>query len=389
MMGLITTQKIHDLFGGDCIVHCDFLRPEDKATALAELSGVGEAAVQPYTPELRFGQRIGRKGLLHIAAKRRATHGADLVVVLGGDDISEYYDKRIWKQIANLWLMTRDAPTILLGQTLGPFDARANLAAARLFFPAMHIFPRDRWCTGYLQEELGLSRRVHQATDLAYADLPLQHREDIRDSVLAEHGLVPDGYATMVVSGLGAKYYTPDRDLFYDRHAEIANAMMARPEMAERKLCLLAHTFGIYGDEAANVRAVHARLAPDVARRTVLVTKQIMPTRARFVLGSGLFTVTGRMHPAVSTFQMGKPAISLAYSKKYAGVIGTMLDRGDLIIEANDPALWASGAIVEQAVARVGHALETHARLTAEIRAQVAVQKRTVDETFAAIRALV
>jgi colanic acid/amylovoran biosynthesis protein len=389
MMGMITAQKLFDLFSGECIIYCDFQKPEDKEVSLRELSEVSDAAIQPYVPELRFGQKIGRKKLLGIAAKKRVTHNADLIVVLGGDDISEYYDVRIWKQIANLWTLTRDAPTILLGQTLGPFDRRANLAAAKLFFPAMHIFPRDRWCTGYLKDELGLTRRVHQSTDLAYADLPLQHRADIRDSVLEAHGLQPDGYATMIVSGLGSKYYTPDRNLFLDRHAAIANAIMGRAEMAGRKLCLLAHTFGIYGNEADNVRAVHERLAPDVAARTVLVTDQIMPTRARFVLGNGLFTVTGRMHPAVSTFQMGKPAISLAYSKKYEGVIGTMLGRSDLIIEANDAALWDSGAVVDAVEARVGYALENYARLTADIRARVEAQKQTVDATFSAIRALV
>lgn len=42
------------------------------------------------------------------------------------------------------------------------------------------------------------------------------------------------------------------------------------------------------------------------------------------------------MHAAVSTFQMGKPAICLSYSPKYKGVISDGLNLSELVIEAKE-----------------------------------------------------
>lgn len=46
------------------------------------------------------------------------------------------------------------------------------------------------------------------------------------------------------------------------------------------------------------------------------------------------------MHAAVSTFQMGKPAICLSYSKKYNGVIAEGLKMKELVIEAKGDKIW-------------------------------------------------
>jgi colanic acid/amylovoran biosynthesis protein len=392
MMGLITIDRLSRTFDGPVRFLCDF-EPTTDIPEVGREAGIDpervslERVARPPAPSgarlSRLATRLGRL----LGANQAA--GCDLVVFLGGDDISEYYGTDAWQTMLKIWQWAGEAPVVLLGQTIGPFALAPNRMAARWLLPRAHIFPRDLWCTAYLKTEFGLVKQVQQSTDLAYADLPLQHRLDIRDEVLRHYGLAPDGYATMIVSGLGAKYYTPDIGLFYGRHAEVVTAILQRPDMAGRKLCLLAHTFGYYGNEAVNIRAVHERLASDVASRVVLVPDRVLQTRARFILGHGLFTVTGRMHPAVSTFQMGKPAISLAYSKKYEGVIGTMLGRSDLIIDADDSRLWETGAIVGQVLDRVDYAMANHARLTAEIRAAIAVQKASVDATFATIRGLV
>ncbi len=100
-----------------------------------------------------------------------------------------------------------------------------------------------------------------------------------------------------------------------------------------------------------------------------------MPHEARIILGNGLFTITGRMHGAVSTFQMGKPAISLSYSVKYRGVIGEELKLPNLIIESSDARLWENGDIVTKVVDRVDYVVGNYASLIKSINQNAELSK--------------
>lgn len=144
----------------------------------------------------------------------------------------------------------------------------------------------------------------------------------------------------------------------------------------------MAHTFGRYGDETEYVRKLYDRLPGALKERTVPVTDKIFQTRARFVLGNGLFTVTGRMHAAVSTFQMGRPAVCLSYSTKFRGVIGGSLGQDDLVIEADDNALWHSRRIVALVCDRVDQVLAEYRERCERIGSRVKELQRQVAVTL-------
>ncbi|MGL6043320.1 MAG: hypothetical protein ACRC1J_05300, partial [Sandaracinobacteroides sp.] len=86
----------------------------------------------------------------------------------------------------------------------------------------------------------------------------------------------------------------------------------------------------------------------------------------------------------------GKPAITLSYSKKYEGVIGTMIGRADLILEGNDPALWADGTIVSNILAKASDVLARHPSLCSQVQEAVSQQKlmaaSSLDLTAALVR---
>jgi colanic acid/amylovoran biosynthesis protein len=96
-----------------------------------------------------------------------------------------------------------------------------------------------------------------------------------------------------------------------------------------------------------------------------------MPSQARCILGNGYFTITGRMHAAVSTFQMNKPAICLSYSAKYKGVIGEGLKRNDLIIEATDDSLYRNGVLAKTVADKVNYIDNNYPSLIREIKSEV------------------
>ena len=103
-----------------------------------------------------------------------------------------------------------------------------------------------------------------------------------------------------------------------------------------------------------------------------------MPTRARFILGNGLFTITGRMHPAVSTYQMNKPAICLSYSDKYQGVIGESLNRSDLIVNAKNHEDWVSGKIVTLLIEKIEYLFHDYEIIQKQIQEKVKVNKEVI-----------
>jgi colanic acid/amylovoran biosynthesis protein len=392
MMAMVTIQALAARIPGKLVVRCNLYPTTDVDEIYSELDvDRDRVSIIPFVRRPRPGL-ASPSGLLYrlkLLAGASDTADGNLYIVLGGDDLSEYYGAKVWRQLFSLWLSGRTTPVVLLGQTIGPFNKPMNRLAASLLMPNLRVVARDRWTTNYLQSEFGLGNRLQQGADLAWADLPLQHRHDLEADVLARFGLQPETYATVVVSGMQVLgYYTPDRAIYLQRWKETVEALLDLPEMAGRRICLLAHTYGGYGDEGQNVDEVFAMLSDAAKARVVPISQRILPTRARFVLGNGLFTITGRMHPAVSTFQMGKPAITLAYSKKYEGVIGTMIGRSDLILEGNDPALWSSGSIVTTMLEKVRDVLGRHESLCAQIREAVARQKTMVEASLADTLAL-
>ncbi len=386
MMGLVTIDRIVSQVQGPVRFLCDFAETTSLDEVMAELGRTADEVELVRWVPTRSRTRNPIARLQRLLGPGDSA-GSDLVIMLGGDDISEYYRPNVWRLLVPMWAWTRHVPVFLLGQTIGPFNRLGNRLFARFGFPAFHIVPRDYWTTGYLRDEFALSDCLTQGSDLAYADLPLQHRTDIRDEVLARYGLEPEQYVTAVISAMQKDgYYTPDRDIYLQRWKEIVEGLLDLPEMAGKKVCLLAHTFSRhYGEESDYIADLVKIISPDKQARVVPVVERVLQTRARFILGAGLMTLTGRMHPAVSTFQMGKPAITHAYSAKYEGVIGTMLGRSDLILDANDPKLWASGEIVRITLGKVVETFAAHAALCADIRAKIEVQKGHVASAMALV----
>lgn len=384
MMGLVTVAALARRYGPEQVeFHCDFDDDRVLEEARAELPA-GIRLVRRPTPDQRTAglsplrRKTARLGSLLFENEGK---GFDMLVVLGGDDLSEYYSP--WAPALALlrkWRASSRTRVVLLGQTVGPFARPLNRLLARRLMPRMELYSRDEPNAAYLAAEFGLHPRL--SADLALCDLPLQ--KETGAAPLSEYGLHEAEYVTVIVSGCqsGGRYYCRNTGTYIARFREIVRGLLADPRLTGKRIVLLAHTFGSHGDEPAAVRAVAEGLDPAERERIVPVAEKIGPTRARAILGHGLFTVTGRMHAAVSTFQGGRPAISLSYSAKYDGVIGRGLGRGDLIVEADDDRLWESGRIAELVAEKTDYLLTHYGRLCGEIAERVAATRRTAEETL-------
>ena len=382
MMGLVTLNELQKRYGDDTEFYCQCNGYSSFDEIQSELSRPvnlhNHESVDPVTSRFKWIRSLQKRKYLVDASEISAY---DEVIILGGDDLSEYYTPKIYRDLLKYWRWSQSHKVVLLGQSIGPFNRPKNRMVMRYFYQNIPIFVRDFWSKKYLKENFGLDQNVYQGADLAFMDLPLQHDKQMEKDILNRYGLTPKKYITLVISGLQGNYYTNDKKAYFDVYKNLINNILSDKKYAGFKIVLLAHTFPPHGDEARQIEEflTYSRFQNPAV---VAVTDKILPTRSRFILGNGLMTVTGRMHAAISTLQMGTPAIALSYSAKYQGVIGMNLGRNDLIIESNQPELWQSGKISDMIQEKMAYVHQNYRRLSDEIEEKVREQKQLVTQNF-------
>lgn len=288
------------------------------------------------------------------------------IVVLGGDDISEYYSIiGLMRELYLLYKLSRKSNVFLLGQTIGPFHSwRKQLA--RFCLRKCQIFTRDPLSENYLRNNLKL-KNVILSCDLAFLDLPRQNELDNAIRLFKKYGINSNDYITLIPSGL-VNQYTNNYNAYLKAWNNIILSLYELPALKSKKIVLLAHVLrNADVDDRKIINEIRKELPEELSNRIVYITDVLLPSEARIILGNGILTITGRMHGAISTFQMLKPAISLSYSIKYKGVIGENLGMPNLIIESKSDILWSSGEIVELVMNKVEYVLTNYDEIISRI----------------------
>lgn len=281
----------------------------------------------------------------------------DANIILGGDDLSEYYSKiDVIKELIRIRILSKHIPVLLVGQTIGPFTYyRKNMAAYCL--KDCYIYTRDDSTYKYLTHDLGLNtKNIVKSADLAFLDLPDNKIINSTDTI-EKYNLLKDKYITIVPSGLVAQYTSNELD-YINTWNNIINIILQNEKFNEFKIILLPH---VLKPALADDRTIIKKLSKQFNDgRLVFIYDELLPHQAREILGNGLFTISARMHASVSTLQMGKPAISLSYSIKYKGVIGETLGLSGLVIECSGDKLWESNHIAEQVEDKIDYVIKNY-----------------------------
>ena len=287
------------------------------------------------------------------------------IVMLGGDVISEYYSIiGLTFELYLLYKLSRKSNVFLLGQTIGPFHSwRKQLA--RFCLRNCQIFTRDPLSANYLIDSLKLNN-VILSSDLAFLDLPRQNDLDNTKKILKKYRITSNDYITLIPSGLVKKYTNSYSD-YLQAWDKIVSSLAEISAIKSKKIVLIAHVLKKAVDDRKIINQIRKELTDEGSNRMVYITDVLLPSEARIILGNSFFTITGRMHGAISTFQMLKPAISLSYSVKYQGVIGENLGMPDLIIESKSDVIWSSGEIVELVMEKVEYVLRNYDDIVSRI----------------------
>lgn len=317
------------------------------------------------------------KWFTHIRFFRKM--GVSAVIILGGDDISEYYKK--WMIISDLFRIyryTKHLKTILAGQTIGPFRGWRRAIASRCLADAV-IYSRDSLTTKYLLETLGhRSKLLIDSADLSFADLPGQAGTHI----LKLYDLVPDNYITLVPGGFFS-LYTPVKQKYLLCWQRLIEVLVKQPGLKDKKFVFLPHVTRPEDDR--EIISLLRRTLPYTEIPMCFIDEELLPQQLRQILGSGYFTLTCRMHAAISTFQMGKPAIGLGYSVKYDGIIGKSLGMPELVIHATSDLFDDPEFFAETIVQTVRHLISNYSSIRDKLADSIPMLKHKALEQIKSI----
>jgi polysaccharide pyruvyl transferase WcaK-like protein len=243
---------------------------------------------------------------------------ADIVFDIGGGD--SFADIYGFKRFFTTWVTKyrgnrAGVPLILSPQTIGPFDhwwsrplARQAMNRARL------VVTRDAPSTRFL-DALGVTAPRLEATDVAMR-LPFVRPERepgarVRVGLNVSGLLFNGGYTQSNQFGLSVDYPALIRS--------IIGHFAAMPEVE-------VHLIGHVQSEAQPVeddQRVAERLSAEFPGVIVAPVFR-SPVEAKTCIAGMDFFMGARMHATIAAFSAGVPVVPMAYSRKFAGVFGSL-----------------------------------------------------------------
>lgn len=329
---------------------------------------------------LRFSKRIGQANhvvrllLLALAirlvpgrARRRKLAGRSAwlrtvaepemyVSLAGGDSFSDIYGLRrlVYMALPQVLVLLLERPLILLPQTYGPFRTRrARWLAGFILCRAGAIYSRDQEGLGVVTALLRGRGTVPQVAydmgfGLAPGEPPAETAAQLRSARRAgplvglnvSGLLMMGGYAGNNQFGLAADYGST-----IDALVEL----LAGKHRATVLLIPHVHAAGAdsEGDLAA-CREIARRAGPRHGDRVRVLAGECDQHQTKHVIGACEFFIGARMHACIAALSQCVPAVGLAYSRKFAGVMATVGD-GAVVVDLRTRGLDAVVAAVEAA----------------------------------------
>ncbi|MDD3392450.1 MAG: polysaccharide pyruvyl transferase family protein, partial [Bacilli bacterium] len=301
---------------------------EEHIKRLKEATLYDKIYIDSYSSSRLITEKIKYVRAIEAAIKRKISQKKiasfyDAIIILGGDDYAETYyslpkDNLLIKSILNeLKNLSEKTKVYMIGQTIGPYTG-IRIEWAKEAFRTIKIYSRDDVSADYVKKTLG--KEVIKSRDLAFLDLTLQAKyQKQKAAILKSYDVEENKYITIVGTGL-ISHYTPCEDDMSDKF--FSTIIQIKQKFPDFKIVWLSHV--VTPNEKNDndlLDKINKKHDNYLQEECVVINKPILPALARFILGNGKMTITCRMHAAVSTSEMGKPAICLSYSSKYKGVI--------------------------------------------------------------------
>ena len=257
---------------------------------------------------------------------------ANLVLsIAGGDSFSDIYGLRrlAYVTLAPILALLLGKDVVLMPQTLGPFKSRvAKLVARYIIGHAKVVYSRDRKGLDETIAELGLdsnSTKYRFSYDVGFVLDPVPPVKLDIVGLAAENGrcrvglnvsglLWMGGYTGKNMFGLRADYrkliYVLIERLIADRQCEVI---------------LVPHVFGSDSESDTTVcAALYEELSKKYPGKLGIAQGHYDQGEIKSVIGACDFFVGSRMHACIAALSQCVPAVAVAYSDKFIGVLKTI-----------------------------------------------------------------
>jgi len=285
------------------------------------------ALVLKLVPSNNYRERLIRRNPYLSQIKN-----ADIIGSLaGGDSFSDIYGMRRFFYVAlpQLMVLLLDKPLILLPQTLGPFKGlAARTVAGFILRRAEQVYARDAASLDEVRPFLKRNpAKADFSHDMAFMLEPVQpvklpdwstnKGQDTPLVGLNVSGLLyGGGYTGNNMFGLKSDY----KELVWQIVGHFIDQKGAR-------VVLMPHVFGsadgCESDPAANA-AVYRDLGSRYPGKLTVVSEAYNQHEMKYLIGQCDFFLGSRMHACIAALSQGVPAVGLAYSKKFLGVLRTV-----------------------------------------------------------------
>lgn len=287
------------------------------------------ALVLKILPSARWRKRVidGNECLRQITE-------ADLVVAIsGGDSFSDIYGlgRLAYVCLPQILALLLGKDLTLLPQTHGPFRGRIARRVARYILArAKVVYSRDNSGLEQAVAQLRLpasSERFRFCYDVAFALDPIcpatidivglpQKRVPslVRVGMNVSGLLAIGGYTRKNMFGLQTEYTSLT--------CELIRFLI---ESCKAEVLLVPHVFGSHEESDESVCAkLHGELKGKYENRLGFVRGRYDQSEIKYIIGACDFFVGARMHACIAALSQNVPAVAIAYSDKFIGVLDTI-----------------------------------------------------------------
>lgn len=306
--------------------------------------------------------------------------------IAGGDSFSDIYglSRFFYVALPQALVLLMRKPLVQLPQTIGPFAAKLPRAIARAILKrSSAIYSRDYPGLLETREILGITgknERIRFCYDMAFVLDPVKPREF---SHTAHQGLsrinapctvglnvsgllYMGGYTRSNMFGLKADY----KKLVNEIIEFLINRKKAR-------VVLVPHVFG--GPEHTEsdstvCERLYSDLKPLYGERLTFLSGSYDQGEIKHMIGLCDFFIGSRMHACIAALSQCVPAVPIAYSRKFIGVMESI----GVESYVADPCVLETGAILDI----IDKAFEDRTAIAEKLRAQMPAVKKTVLNLF-------
>lgn len=292
---------------------------------------LGIALVRRLLPFPAWGRSIAESN----PSLREITRADLCLAISGGDSFSDIYGlpRLLYVSLPQILILLLGKRLVLLPQTIGPFGGRLARSIARFIVrKAERVYSRDQQGVSAARSLAGGSAehdRVRFCYDVGFALDPIAPpRVECEGLTLDSPRSAPlvglnvsgllymGGYSRKNMFGLAVNY--PDLvnaliDLFVTR----LNA----------PVLLVPHVFGSEAggeSDSAICKKLFRDLAERYPGRLGWIAGKYDQNQIKHIIGQCDFVVGSRMHACIAALSQGVPAMAIAYSDKFIGVMETI-----------------------------------------------------------------